>query len=95
MVPSPALHRHCQTGLNNGEATRKLKHAVVFHERGKIRDRSFESYAFRASDLNLAVSAIVHWDTVCFGQATARLRQQRRNIPDELLKYVPRLCWGT
>ncbi|MCA2378005.1 Tn3 family transposase, partial [Agrobacterium genomosp. 3 str. RTP8] len=60
---SPALRRRCQAGLNKGEAAHKLKRAVFFHERGEIRDRSFESQAFRASGLNLVVSAIVHWNT--------------------------------
>lgn len=61
---SPALRRRCQAGLNKGEAAHKLKRAVFFHERGEIRDRSFDSQAFRASGLNLMVSAIVHWNTV-------------------------------
>jgi TnpA family transposase len=39
----PALRRRCQAGLNKGEAAHKLKRAVFFHERGEIRDRSFES----------------------------------------------------
>ena len=52
---SPALRRRCQAGLNRGEAAHKLKRAVFFHERGEIRDRSFESQAFRASGLNLVV----------------------------------------
>ena len=56
----PALRRRCLAGLNKGEAAHKLKRAVFFHERGEIRDRSFESQAFRASGLNLVVSAIVH-----------------------------------
>lgn len=60
---SPALRRRCQAGLNKGEAAQKLKRAVFFHERGEIRGRSFESQAFRASGLNLVVSAIVHWNT--------------------------------
>ena len=61
---SPALRRRCHAGLNKGEAAHKLKRAVFFHERGEIRDRSFDSQAFRASGLNLVVSAIVHWNTV-------------------------------
>ena len=36
---------------------------MFFHERGEIRDGSFESQAFRASGLNLVVSAIVLWNT--------------------------------
>ena len=49
----------CRAGLNKGEAGNKLARAVFFHERGEIRDGSFESQAFRASGLNLVVSAIV------------------------------------
>ena len=90
---SPALRRRCQAGLNKGEAAHKLKRAVFFHERGEIRDRSFDSQAFRASGLNLVVSAIVHWNTVYLSRATAHLRQRGRNIPDGLLKHVSPLSW--
>lgn len=90
---SPSLRRRCQAGLNKGEAAHKLKRAVFFHERGEIRDRSYDSQAFRASGLNLVVSAIVHWNTVYLSRAVARLRQQGRNIPDELLKHVSPLSW--
>lgn len=51
---NPALRRRCQAGLNKGEAAHKLKRAVFFHERGEIRDRSFESQAFRAVEAHLA-----------------------------------------
>lgn len=90
---TPTLRRRCQAGLNKGEAAHKLKRAVFFHERGKIRDRSFDSQAFRASGLNLAVSAIVYWNTVYLGRAAAHLRRQGRNIPDELLKHISPLSW--
>lgn len=90
---SPALRRRCQAGLNKGEAAHKLKRAVFFHERGEIRDRSFDSQAFRASGLNLVVSAIIHWNTVYLSRATAHLRQKGRNIPDALLKHVSPLSW--
>lgn len=90
---SPVLRRRCQAGLNKGEAAHKLKRAVFFHERGEIRDRSFDSQAFRASGLNLVVSAIVHWNTVYLSRAGAYLRQQGRNVPDDLLKHVSPLSW--
>ncbi|TPM57795.1 Tn3 family transposase [Mesorhizobium sp. B2-2-4] len=57
-----------------------MKRAVFFHERGEIRDRSFESQAFRASRLNLVVSAIVHWNTVYIERAVTHLRKMRREI---------------
>lgn len=87
---SPALRRRCQAGLNKGEAAHKLKRAVFFHEHGEIRDRSFESQAFRASGLNLVVSAIVHWNTVYIEGAVTHLRKMHREIPDHLLKRIRR-----
>ncbi|QWK81239.1 Tn3 family transposase [Ochrobactrum sp. BTU1] len=90
---SSALRRRCQAGLNKGEAAHKLKRAVFFHERGEIRDRSFDSQAFRASGLNLVVSAIVHWNTVYLERAVKHLRQQGRHIPDVVLKHVSPLAW--
>ena len=90
---SPVLRRRCQAGLNKGEAAHKLKRAVFFHERGEIRDRSFESQAFRASGLNLVVSAIVHWNTVYLDRAASYLRMARRTIPDDLLKHISPLSW--
>jgi len=90
---SPALRRRCQAGFNKGEAAHKLKRSVFFHERGEIRDRSFESQAFRASGLNLVVSAIVHWNTVYIERAVTHLRKTHREIPDHLLKHVSPLSW--
>ncbi|MDI6029257.1 Tn3 family transposase [Corticibacterium sp. UT-5YL-CI-8] len=71
----------------------KLKRALFFHERGEIRDRSFESQAFRASGLNLVVSAIVHWNTVHLERAVTHLRNVRREIPNNLLKHISPLSW--
>jgi TnpA family transposase len=90
---SLALRRRCQSGLNKGEAAHKLKRAVFFHERGEIRDRSFESQAFRASGLNLVVSTIVHWNTVYIERTVTYLRKIHREIPDHLLKHISPLSW--
>lgn len=89
----PALRRRCQGGLNKGEAAHKLKRAVFFHERGEIRDRSFDSQAFRASGLNLVVSAIVYWNTVYLARCVTQLRMDGVDIPDELLKHVSPISW--
>src|SRR6202041_2421287 len=70
----PKLRRRCLGGLNKGESAHKLKRAVFFHERGEVRDRSFDSQAFRASGLNLVVSAIVHWNTVYFARVVDSLK---------------------
>lgn len=89
----PELRRRCQGGLNKGEAAHKLKRAVFFHERGEIRDRSFDSQAFRASGLNLVVSAIVYWNTVYLARCVAQLKRDGTHVPDELLKHVSPISW--
>lgn len=89
----PALRRRCQVGLNKGEAGHKLKRAVFFHERGEVRDRSFENQAFRASGLNLTVAAIVYWNTVYLSRAAADLRDRGHIVPDELLRHVSPQSW--
>lgn len=89
----PALQRRCQAGWNKGEAAHKLARAVFFHERGEIRNRSFESQAFRASGLNLAVVAIIHWNTVYLGHAVDHFRRQGRVIQPEVLEHVSPLSW--
>ena len=45
----PKLPRQRPGGLNKGESAHKSKRAVFFHQRGEVRDRSFDSQAFRAS----------------------------------------------
>jgi hypothetical protein len=89
----PKLRRRCLGGLNKGESAHKLKRAVFFHERGEVRDRSFDSQAFRASGLNLVVSAIVHWNTVYLARIVGSLEDKGRRIPGHLLKHVSPLSW--
>jgi hypothetical protein len=85
---NPKLRRRCLGGLNKAESAHKLKRAVFFHERGEIRDRSFDSQAFRASGLNLVVMAIVHWNTVYLARIVGSLEDKGRRIPSRLLKHV-------
>lgn len=89
----PALRSRCRAGLNKGEAGNKLTRAVFFHERGEIRDGSFESQAFRASALNLVVSAIILWNTVYLSRVVDHLRANGHDLPDELLRHVSPQIW--
>jgi Tn3 transposase DDE domain len=63
-ISDPALRRRANAGLNKGEARNALARAVFFHRLGEIRDRAFENQRYRASGLNLAVAAIILWNTV-------------------------------
>jgi Tn3 transposase DDE domain len=49
--------------------------------------------AYRASGLNLAVAAIILWNTVYLGHAVGELRSRGEILPDELLAHVAPLGW--
>jgi TnpA family transposase len=92
-ISDPALRRRTTAGLNKGEARNALARAVFFHRLGEIRDRAFENQRYRASGLNLAVAAIVLWNTVYLGRAVAELRAQGEVISDLLLSHIAPLGW--
>ena len=89
----PELRDRCRVGLNKGEAGNKLARAVFFHERGEIRDGSFESQAFRASGLNLVISAIVLWNTAYLSRAVESLRAEGHELPDDLIRHISPQIW--
>ena len=87
-ITDPALRRRSNAGLNKGEARNALARAVFFHRHGEIRDRTFENQSYRASGLNLAVAAVILWNTVYLGRAVAELCSQGEAVPDELLAHI-------
>ena len=66
---------------------------MFFHRLGEIRDRAFENQRYRASGLNLAVAAIVLWNTVYLSRAVAELRAQGEVISHLLLSHIAPLGW--
>ena len=92
-ISDPALRRRANAGLNKGEARNALARAVFFHRLGEIRDRTFENQRYRASGLNLAVAAIILWNTVYLGRAVDELRSRGEAVPDELLAHIAPLGW--
>ena len=90
---SPQLRDRCWAGLNKGEAGNKLTRAAFFHERGEIRDGSFESQAFRASGLNLVVSAIILWNTAYLSRAVESLRNEGHDLPDDTIRHISPQIW--
>ena len=92
-IKNPDLRRRAHLGLNKGEARNALARAVYFCRLGEVRDRSFENQFFRASGLNLLVSAIILWNTKYLEEAYTELRRQGGTINDDLLRHVAPLGW--
>ncbi|NPD70306.1 Tn3 family transposase, partial [Acetobacteraceae bacterium] len=83
--------RRCaQVGQNKGEARNALARAVFFNRLGELRDRQFESQAFRASGLNLLIAAIIMWNTRYPNEAFTRLGA---TVPQELKRHIAPLGW--
>ncbi len=87
------LRRRVQVGLNKGEAKNALARAVFLNRLGEIRDRSYENQRYRASGLNLVVSAIILWNTVYIERAIQALRESGQEIDDTLLSHLSPLGW--
>jgi TnpA family transposase len=92
-ISDPALRRRTNAGLNKGEARNALARAVFFHRLGEIRDSTLENQSYRASGLNLAVAAIILWNTVYLGRAVDDLRSRGEAIQDDLLARIAPLGW--
>ena len=86
------LRRQTSQELNKGEARNSLARAVFFHRLGQIRDRTYENQQYRASGLNLLVTAIILWNTRYLDRAVAALRQAEE-VPDRLLAHLSPLGW--
>ncbi len=87
------LRRRTQIGLNKGEAKNALARAIFFSRLGELRDRSFENQRYRASGLNLAVAAIVLWNTVYLERSIQALREHGQDVDDNLLQHISPLGW--
>jgi TnpA family transposase len=70
-ITDPPLRRRSNAGLNKGEAKNALSRTMFFHRHGEIRDRTFENQSYRACGLNLAVAAVILWNTVYLSRAVA------------------------
>ena len=67
--------------------------ALFLNRLGEIRDRNFDNQRYRASGLNLVVSAIVLWNIVYLDRVVKALRKQRKEIDEGLLVYLSPLGW--
>lgn len=93
-LQSPQLRRKATNELNKGELKNSLARAIFLHRLGEVRDRSFEDQSLRASGLNLAIAAIVLWNTVYLEKAVNWLKSEGMVIPDEYLQHLSQVGLG-
>lgn len=96
--PWSELRRRSHGNLNKGEGRHAVARAVFFHRLGELRDRNAEDMAHRASGLNLAVNAIVLWNTTYLARAVAYVHNGSMQIcgsPALCVEAVGRFRWVT
>lgn len=92
-LQDPDLRRRSHIGLNKGEQQNALRRAVFFNRLGEIRDRSYENQRYRASGLNLLVTAIILWNTVYLQRAVDHLRTLGHEPGPTDLAHLSPLGW--
>jgi hypothetical protein len=66
---------------------------VFLNRLGEIRDRSFETQRYRASGLNLVVTAIILWNMGYLERAAQTLRDAGQDIDKKLPPHLSPLGW--
>ena len=92
-LESPQLRQLCQAGLNKSEQRHALAQVICTFKQGRIADRGQDAQQFRASGLNLAIAAIVYWNSTYLTDAIAHLRTDGKPLPPELLAHTSPLMW--
>jgi TnpA family transposase len=92
-IQDKLLRQRVHQALYKGEARNTLSRAVCIHRLGRIHDRSLRDQQYRASALNLVVSAITVWNTIYIEKAVDYLRNQGWDITDKHLEHLTPLGW--
>jgi TnpA family transposase len=92
-LESPQLCQMCRPGLNKSEQRNALAQVICTFKQGRIGDRGPDAQEFPASGLNLAIAAIVYWNSTYLTEAIDHLRQQRHAVSAELLAHTSPLSW--
>ncbi len=75
-------------GIEKSEQRHALAQVVCTFRQGRIADRGQEAQQFRALGLNLAIAAIVYWNSTYLADAVAHLRACGEAVPDALLAHT-------
>jgi TnpA family transposase len=92
-LESPQLRQLCQAGLNKSEQRHVLAQVICTFKQGRIADRGQDAQQFRASGLNLAIAAIVHWNSTYLADAIDYMRADGKSVSPELLAHTSPLIW--
>lgn len=92
-IQDKLLRQRVHQALFKGEARNALSRAVCIHRLGRIHDRSLQDQQYRASALNLVVSAITVWNTIYMEKAVQHLRNKGWEITDKHLEHLTPLGW--
>ncbi|MDQ7027706.1 MAG: Tn3 family transposase [Anaerolineae bacterium] len=92
-IQDKLLRQQVHQALFKGKTRNALSWAVCIYRLGRIHDRSLQDQQYRASALNLVVSAITLWNTIYIEKAVEHLRNKGWEITDKHLEHLTPLGW--
>ena len=79
--------------MNKSEQRHALVQVICTFRQGRIADRGQDAQQFRASGLNVAIAAILYWNSFYLADAIVPLRKNVEPLPPELLAHTSPLMW--
>ena len=92
-LENPALRTRCNAGVNKSEQRHFLTQAIYTFHHGRVVDRTHEAQQYRASSLDLVITAIDYWKSLYLADAARHLRDRGEDVPLELLTHTSPVGW--
>jgi TnpA family transposase len=87
-LTDPVYRRKISRQLNKGESLHALRRDLHYAQQGTIVRPHLQDQTEQAWCLTLLTNAVVTWTTEYYGIAIGELRDQGRDVPDELLSFI-------
>ncbi|MGI5201405.1 Tn3 family transposase [Spirillospora sp. CA-108201] len=87
-LSDPVYRRTISRQLNKGESLHALRHDLHYAQQGTIVRPHLHDQTEQGWCLPLLTNAVITWTTEYYGIAIGRLRDQGRDIGDELLSFI-------
>ncbi|MCO5973095.1 transposase [Actinoallomurus soli] len=87
-LPDPIYRRKISRQRNKGESLHVLRRDLHYVQQGTIVRPHLQDQTEQAWCLTLLTNAVITWTTEYYGKAIGTLRDQGRDIGDELLSFI-------
>ncbi|GAA3466526.1 hypothetical protein GCM10018965_010780 [Nonomuraea roseola] len=87
-LSDPVYRRKISRQLNKGESLHALRRDLHYAQQGTIVRPHLQDQTEQSWCLTILTNAVITWTTEYYGMGIAELREQGREVPDELLSFI-------